>query len=207
MQDWMIGLVVILVGGLFILGVIWGFVQLVCRAFLRLELRRLSKALLDSIVVHFLVEACSRCHETEMELLDISPNGRSIHYKCRHCGKAKRSAAGAPGGVNDAALFQRLNATFKRFVSTFPPNAKVSSALQFSTVAGPLPYERTTREPIPEAVRIEVWRRDAGRCVRCGAKEQLEFDHIIPVSKGGATSARNLQLLCKQCNLAKATSI
>ena len=70
-----------------------------------------------------------------------------------------------------------------------------------------MPYERTTRTPIGEAVRSEVWRRDLGQCVVCGAKESLEFDHIIPLAKGGASSVRNLQLLCKACNLKKGAEI
>jgi len=63
------------------------------------------------------------------------------------------------------------------------------------------------RESIPQDVMDKVWNRDGGRCVKCGSQENLEFDHIIPVSKGGATTYRNLQLLCKKCNLEKSNSI
>jgi 5-methylcytosine-specific restriction endonuclease McrA len=63
------------------------------------------------------------------------------------------------------------------------------------------------REPIPEAVRHEVWRRDAGRCVDCGSRETLEFDHIIPWSEGGANTARNLELRCGPCNRRKGSAI
>ena len=56
---------------------------------------------------------------------------------------------------------------------------------------------------IPERVRHEVWRRDMGRCVQCDTQEMLEFDHIIPFSKGGSNTARNLQLLCEKCNRRK----
>ncbi|MBI1371860.1 MAG: hypothetical protein GC159_03750 [Phycisphaera sp.] len=63
--------------------------------------------------------------------------------------------------------------------------------------------EARNRDPIPKVVQREVWRRDQGRCVECGSKEKLEFDHIIPHSKGGADSARNLQLLCESCNRRK----
>jgi 5-methylcytosine-specific restriction endonuclease McrA len=59
------------------------------------------------------------------------------------------------------------------------------------------------REPIPKEVQREVWQRDGGKCVICGSQERLEFDHIIPHSKGGANTARNLQLLCEECNRKK----
>jgi|GEM_PF-4543130 len=63
------------------------------------------------------------------------------------------------------------------------------------------------REPIPEEVRIAVWHRDGGKCVRCGSKEKLEYDHIIPVSKGGSNTLRNIELLCEACNRSKSGNI
>ena len=63
------------------------------------------------------------------------------------------------------------------------------------------------REPIPEDVRFEVWRRDGGKCVICGSNKNLEFDHIIPFSKGGSSTARNIQLLCQECNRRKSDKI
>jgi hypothetical protein len=63
------------------------------------------------------------------------------------------------------------------------------------------------REPIPEAVRRLVFRRDGGRCVRCGQDELLQFDHVIPVALGGASTAENLQLLCAACNREKGDSL
>jgi|ERR1017187_254492 hypothetical protein len=63
------------------------------------------------------------------------------------------------------------------------------------------------RERIPESVRIFVWQRDQGRCVQCGAREELEFDHIIPVVEGGSNTERNIHLLCEPCNRKKGTSI
>jgi len=63
------------------------------------------------------------------------------------------------------------------------------------------------REPIPQEVQDAVWRRDGGRCVKCGSQENLEFDHIIPFSKGGSNTVRNLQLLCEKCNREKSNNI
>ena len=63
------------------------------------------------------------------------------------------------------------------------------------------------RVRITEDVRIFVWRRDDGRCVECGSNEKLEYDHIIPVNKGGSSTARNIQLLCEPCNRQKSDHI
>lgn len=66
---------------------------------------------------------------------------------------------------------------------------------------------RTDRTGIPEEVRIAVWRRDNGRCVRCGSRERLEYDHIVPVSRGGNNTVRNIELLCETCNRSKGANI
>lgn len=63
------------------------------------------------------------------------------------------------------------------------------------------------RKPISEDIQNQVWNRDRGKCVKCGSQEKLEFDHIIPVSKGGSNTARNIQLLCEKCNREKSNNI
>ena len=65
-------------------------------------------------------------------------------------------------------------------------------------------FERTR---IPDAVRLKVFLRDKGSCVRCGANLELQFDHIIPVSKGGSNTEANIQVLCAPCNLKKSDHI
>lgn len=67
--------------------------------------------------------------------------------------------------------------------------------------------EQTKRPHIPQEVVDAVYKRDGGRCVRCGSTENLQLDHIVPFSKGGATSVENLQLLCRKCNLEKSNKI
>jgi len=63
--------------------------------------------------------------------------------------------------------------------------------------------DNARRRQIPDEVKEDVWQRDGGRCVKCGATDYLEFDHVIPFSQGGANSEKNVQLLCRRCNLAK----
>lgn len=64
-----------------------------------------------------------------------------------------------------------------------------------------------SREAIPAPIRVAVWRRDQGRCTRCGGREKLEFDHIIPVAMGGSNTTRNIELLCETCNRQKGASL
>lgn len=59
------------------------------------------------------------------------------------------------------------------------------------------------REPIPRDVKQAVWKRDEGKCVECGSDFDLQYDHIIPFSMGGASTVENLQLLCAKCNQTK----
>ncbi|MFC1989249.1 HNH endonuclease [Chloroflexota bacterium] len=57
---------------------------------------------------------------------------------------------------------------------------------------------------IPPQVKLEVWKRDKGKCVICGSTDNLHFDHIIPFSKGGSSLvSQNIQLLCVRHNIAK----
>jgi hypothetical protein len=61
---------------------------------------------------------------------------------------------------------------------------------------------------IPSTVKLEVWKRDAGCCVICGATDNLHFDHDLPYSKGGSSlTAKNIRLLCARHNLSKSNKI
>ncbi|HEX8907914.1 MAG TPA: HNH endonuclease [Anaeromyxobacteraceae bacterium] len=64
-----------------------------------------------------------------------------------------------------------------------------------------------SRDPIPAAVRREVWRRDRGQCAwqshdghRCASTWKLELDHIVPAALGGSSTVDNLRLCCRTHN-------
>jgi len=54
--------------------------------------------------------------------------------------------------------------------------------------------------------RRNVYKRDGNRCQYCGKKfksEDLNLDHVIPVSRGGKDSWYNVVCSCVPCNLRK----
>lgn len=61
--------------------------------------------------------------------------------------------------------------------------------------------------PVSADTRLLVWQRDGGTCRSCGSRSDLQFDHVIPRSWGGSSTAENVQLLCRPCNLRKGASL
>jgi hypothetical protein len=107
---------------------------------------------------------------------------------------------------DEAYATERPRPDFQAILADLPDDPERRALVEAEV--GPAPGAGAARrEHIPERVRHEVWRRDEGRCVDCGSAERLEFDHVIPWSKGGSNTARNLRLLCEPCNRRKAARI
>jgi hypothetical protein len=67
-----------------------------------------------------------------------------------------------------------------------------------------LPHNRI----IPTQVKIEVWKRDKGKCQLCNSNKNLHYDHVIPYSKGGSSlTSENIRILCAKHNLEKSDKI
>ncbi len=64
-----------------------------------------------------------------------------------------------------------------------------------------------TSDAIPASVKREVWRRAGGKCEwplecggTCGSTLRLEFDHIVPRARGGASTIDNVRVTCRAHN-------
>jgi len=51
--------------------------------------------------------------------------------------------------------------------------------------------------------RYNVFRRDNHQCVYCGSEDNLTIDHVIPKSKGGGNTWKNMVSCCATCNVKK----
>jgi len=75
--------------------------------------------------------------------------------------------------------------------------------------AGSKPSGRRSNDTrhVPAHIKHAVWRRDGGQCTfisvsdhRCSERHRLEFDHIIPVARGGPSTVENIRLRCRTHN-------
>src|SRR5215212_2342283 len=70
-----------------------------------------------------------------------------------------------------------------------------------------LERERRKRRKLERAHAAMRGERGGARCVECGSDFELQYDHVIPFSMGGAATAENLQLLCASCNRVKGAAL
>jgi hypothetical protein len=113
-----------------------------------------------------------------------------------------------PGIWSDKGLFDlvsyRLVDSDERKVFKF----RMRLSAERDEVALPRVAEEPHRRLIPSSVKQVVYKRDGGKCVLCGAVDQLHFDHDLPYARGGASVlVENVRLLCARHNLQKAAKI
>lgn len=67
---------------------------------------------------------------------------------------------------------------------------------------------RVERGRVSNKMRFSIYERDGYRCRKCGRRSNnLEIDHIFPISKGGKSEYSNLQTLCHNCNAKKSNTV
>jgi hypothetical protein len=112
-----------------------------------------------------------------------------------------------PGIWSDKGLFELLGYGYKSVSGrrVFKFRMRLSDAPD--GVVGQEEVEEFNRV-IPAWVKQAVYKRDKGRCVLCGAQDQLHFDHELPFSKGGTgLTPDNVRILCARHNLQKGAKI
>src|ERR1700736_3352756 len=78
-----------------------------------------------------------------------------------------------------------------------------------STIARPVVIRLITYVKVPrdahrrKITRRAVFARDSWTCQYCGSRSNLTVDHVIPRSKGGASSWENIVASCAPCNRRK----
>lgn len=101
---------------------------------------------------------------------------------------------------------------YSAFISLFGGNLSKIRQIASTGIPAPDAEQRVSsstrkRPRLSNAVTSEVWIRGGGKCVDCGSTEDLEFDHVIPFSKGGSSTSENLRILCRQCNRNRAAHL
>jgi len=152
----------------------------------------------NNLLINYAFSACTKCSDSNHEIIEVNKSGTSIRIKCETCRKSHWIKP-----FKDDYDHDELNRTFHSYRRLLYHESYLLN-LEYDSI------ERKTEQEerhISQYVKDKVWNRDGGKCVECGSKVKLEFDHIIPYSKGGANTYRNIQLLCETCNRKKSANI
>jgi hypothetical protein len=179
------------------------------------------------LILEKIVSSCKKCENSYYKIWNIDD---SIEIRCETCKRKQLISLNA----TDYQLFLDSFNSYINLISKIPEeqNEKIRNLMlsliqyDFFNLRANTPYIRAITllgkntetyqkeeiklnksRRISQTVKDKVWRRDEGKCIECGSNEKLEFDHIIPFSKGGANTYRNIQLLCEPCNRSKSDKI
>jgi bifunctional DNA-binding transcriptional regulator/antitoxin component of YhaV-PrlF toxin-antitoxin module len=86
---------------------------------------------------------------------------------------------------------------------------KAGDRLEFKASSRTITITATEPAYKPTKAEAAAIRKGEAEIARgnCGSQQRLEFDHMIPVAIGGASTARNVQLLCEGCNRTKGATL
>jgi len=176
---------------------------------------------------------CNKCYSNYMRIWNLNSN--LIELRCENCKKKFTYLDDSIPNINFDDLINKINLLYERkelgeknkylrelgFELDFEgqkANSPKTYPITLEPLLEPIKGKTKTKSITPEEndvrsrrisqdVKDKVWNRDSGKCVECGSNQNLEFDHIIPFSKGGANTYRNIQLMCESCNRSKSDSI
>ena len=75
------------------------------------------------------------------------------------------------------------------------------SLLDFTNILDYKPTEKKFKgQKVHKNLREKILEKYNHKCCFCGAVDNLEIDHIVPVFQGGTNEENNLRVLCQSCN-------
>lgn len=83
----------------------------------------------------------------------------------------------------------------------------VSFSFRVPSVIRLLRFVKLKRRPIVQFTRANIYARDEYTCQYCAQafkRDELTFDHVIPVAQGGKRGWENIVSACEPCNRKKA---
>jgi len=99
--------------------------------------------------------------------------------------------------LNDRRIHNMSDKSFRKYIYGLFDNP---ANLHYDTSPAKLGWLLVRRKRMKELFEKEP---TPHRCKFCGSTENLEIDHIKPLSRGGSNDLVNLQILCKPCNRKK----
>lgn len=172
---------------------------------------------------------CKKCGSNTAQLWDVNEN--IAVFRCTSCKRKEEYRQGDSNWIlilnlrlqGVYFLIDTYNATQNKKLENFLKSklrknyfglrkgSLYCRVFEFELLGNPIKNsvedEQYKSRRIRQSTKDKVWRRDEGKCVQCGSNQKLEFDHIIPFSKGGSNTYRNIQLLCENCNRTKYNNI
>ena len=138
------------------------------------------------------VEGLSK-RECELKLMQLSENP----LEKKHCLWIKNSV------MDRLRDYKNLKGTTESWEELILETATIAIAdlekTKFRLVENPRPKIISESRTPTASVKRAVYLRDQ-KCVKCGGKHNLQFDHKKPFSLGGKSTPENIRLLCFNCN-------
>lgn len=143
-------------------------------------------------------KVCAKCRieKPESEFYKSSNTQDGLRSGCKHCFN-KQSIKWGKNNKDRVRFLQ------KRLRKSNPYRAKIKAS---TSTANRQAKKYGIGEKVTSADVRKIFDRDKA-CLRCGTKNNLSIDHIVPLSKGGNNLPGNLQTLCRYCNSKKYNKI
>lgn len=161
------------------------------------------------------LRTCTKCREaketSEFYVVKSQRYG-GFHVWCKACSRAQALAKQREHASRRRESKERRQPTWKKGLRDHHTKHGYTARIQTLNHAA---ARRGADGFVTDQDVVEIFQRQAGRCVYCGAglgDDYLSYrtyhiDHRMPISRGGSNTPGNLQLTCPGCNLRKGDSL